>query len=57
MHCVGVILWGLVSNPIKHKVFDMQISKALNDQHDQNSAEQHIVHNLRQAFCRLIDRF
>ncbi len=43
MHCVGVILWGTVSNPIKQKVFDMHISKALNDQ---NFAEKHIAHNL-----------
>ncbi len=33
----------------------MQISKALNDWHDQNFAEKPIVHNLLQAFCRLID--
>ncbi len=31
-----------------------KILSPLNDQHDQNFAEKHVVHNLPHAFCRLV---
>lgn len=44
----------MIFNPIKllyHTVFD----RAMNDQHNQNYAENHIAHNVFHAFCCLID--